>query len=675
MGCVGAVPAVSQASVLSVFAGTGAYGTPTPGPAASSPLGGPEDVATDSSGNVFIADSDADVVEKVTPAGTLSIVAGDGSYGSPTPGPATSSDLDGPQGVAVDAAGDVYIADSSNNEVEMVTPGGTLSIVAGTGSAGAPTPGAATSSELRHPYMVAVDPSGNLFIDDEDNNEIEKVAPGGTLSIFAGTGSQSPAVAGPATSSGMGDVRGLATDAAGDVYIADDYNSEIEKVTPSGTLSIIAGDGTYGTETPGPALSSMLANPGGMAIDSTGDIYLASAGSSLVDEITPSGTLSIIAGTGTQGAPTAGPPLSSDLGQPSGVALNPAGDTYYIADSVNDVIEKVGPPTAVVPTPAPTPTPTPVPVPTPAPTPVPTPAPMPSPVSVGVGAVPLAGVTVSGKGEAMLTLVCPVTPAGCDASGVLSIHLPASLLEGSASRPHAIIAAATGTVLASFSGRQIAGGQSALVAVQLKGSVLRELQTLRIRRVKVTLTVSNHLAGGAAVRTTDVLYLRVPALSAGECPVATGKLTAMTVGQVTLGLTRAWEREVLPDYTARSVHTDNFCLDDGSGIRVGYASPTLVGSVAAAGHEALMGRSVLALTANHYYTVDGVRPGTRLATVARRLHLAPAVHAGPNDWYTIPGTVGNDVLKVSHGIIDEIGIANKTLTSTRAAQRTLLSNF
>jgi sugar lactone lactonase YvrE len=350
-GSLAAMPAVSQASgsddVLSVFAGTGSYAAPTPGPATSSALGGPLDVAVDSAGNLYIADYEDDVVEKVTPSGTLSVLAGDGSYGQATPGPATSSDLNGPAGVAVDAAGDVYIADSSNNVVEKVTPGGTLSIVAGNGSSGAPTPGPATSSDLSDPYSVAVDASGDLFISDQGNNRIEKVTPDGTLSIFAGTGAQSSPVPGPATGSGMGDVRGLATDAAGNLYVADDYNEEVEKVTPSGTLSIIAGDGTYGTETPGPALSSMLANPTGMAIDPAGDLYVADSGNYVIEEITPAGTLSVIAGTGTSGSPTAGPPLNSDLAQPNGVALNPAGDAYYIADYGIGVVEKVAPPPPV----------------------------------------------------------------------------------------------------------------------------------------------------------------------------------------------------------------------------------------------------------------------------------------------------------------------------------------
>jgi hypothetical protein len=233
--------------------------------------------------------------------------------------------------------------------------------------------------------------------------------------------------------------------------------------------------------------------------------------------------------------------------------------------------------------------------------------------------------------------------------------------------------ATTGTVLASFSGQQIAGGHSALIAVQLKASVLRELQTLRIRRVKVTLTVSNHLTGGPDVTSTATLYLRIAPLAAGACPVATGQVIATTLGPVTLGATREHARHVLPGYTARNYHTDNFCLYHGSGIRVGYASTRLLGTIATA--QQMGSKIVLALTANHYYTLDGVRPGTRLATASRKLKLGKAIRWGLNTWYVIPGASSNAVLKVRHGIIQEVGIATKSLTGTRAQQRQLLSSF
>jgi DNA-binding beta-propeller fold protein YncE len=325
---------------LSIFAGTGTDGAATAGPATSSNLNYPTGVAVDSSGNVYIADYSNNVVEKVTPSGTLSVFAGTGTDGAPTAGPATSSNLNGPTGVAVDSSGNVYIADNSNHRIEKVTPSGTLSVFAGTGTKGAPTAGPATSSNLNDPTGVAVDSSGNVYIADQSGKRVVKVKPDGTLSVFAGTGTAGAPTAGPATSSNLNNPAGVAVDSSGNVYIADKSNNLVEKVTPDGTLSVFAGTGTQGSPTPGVATSSKLYGPTGVAVDSSGNVYIADRSNELVLKVTPSGTLSVFAGTGTQGAPIAGPATSSNLNHAFGVAVDSSGNVY-IVDSGNNLVEKV----------------------------------------------------------------------------------------------------------------------------------------------------------------------------------------------------------------------------------------------------------------------------------------------------------------------------------------------
>jgi sugar lactone lactonase YvrE len=353
-------PVLSPAGTLSIAAGVlGQAGAPSPGPATKSKLSDPSGVAVDRAGNLYIADPQNQVIEKVTPSGVLSVVAGVvGQSGAPAPGAATSSDLDDPVGVAVDGAGNLYVADYDNADVEKVTPAGTLSVVAGDGQSGTPTPGPATSSGLSGPVAVAVDNSGTLYIADggadggnNANDVVEKVTPAGVLSIVAGEPGQSGAPSpGPAASSELGGPVGVAVDAAGNLYIADNdaanaSTSVIEKVTPSGTLSIVAGvpGQQPSAPTPGPATSSSIGLPGGVAVDSAGDLYIPDLSNSVVYKVTASGTLSVVAGVVTQtgGSPTPGPATSSHLNDPSAVAVNNSGDVYIAGG--NSVIEKITP--------------------------------------------------------------------------------------------------------------------------------------------------------------------------------------------------------------------------------------------------------------------------------------------------------------------------------------------
>ena len=329
---------------LAAFAGNGYDQPPTPGPATSSPLSLPGGVAVDAQGDVYIADTDNSDVEKVTPAGTLSIVAGNGNPGFPTPGPASSSQLFGPQGVALDSSGDLYIADYQASELVKVTPSGTLSIIAGNSSgSGPPTPGPASASSLGEPWGVAVDSAGDVYLADYSNQVIEKITASGTLSIFAGTGTAGAPTPGTATASELNYPTGLAIDSQGNLYVADSVNSMIERITPSGTLSIVAGNGTSAPPLPGPATSSPLDNPFGVAVDGAGDIYVSDTSNNEIEEVTPAGTLSILAGNGSPGVPTYGPATSTTLWAPNDVASTPAG-ALYVADTSNNTIDLLTPP-------------------------------------------------------------------------------------------------------------------------------------------------------------------------------------------------------------------------------------------------------------------------------------------------------------------------------------------
>jgi streptogramin lyase len=339
-----AVPQVAPAGKLTVFAGNGSFGLPTPGRATKSALAGPTGIALDAHGDLFIADHANNMVEEVTAAGKLSVVAGTGKAGLPAPGPATKSALNAPSGVAVDAHGDLFIADSNNNVVEEVTPAGKLSVAVGDGKTGPPTPGPATKSALDDPSGVAVDAHGDLFVADYNNNVVAKVSPAGKLSVVAGNGHGGPPTPGPATKSSLDNPSGVAVDAHGDLFIADSNNNVVEEVTPAGKLSVVAGNGTLGPAVPGPAKSSGLQGPSGVALDAHGDVFIADWANNVVEEVTPAGKLSVAVGNGDEGPPTPGPATSSPLGGanggPTGVVVGAHG-TLFVSDQGNNVIEEV----------------------------------------------------------------------------------------------------------------------------------------------------------------------------------------------------------------------------------------------------------------------------------------------------------------------------------------------
>ncbi len=266
-----------------------------------------------------------------------------GESGAAVEGPVAGSHFNEPFAVIFDSHGNAYISDAHNREVEKVTPLGQLSIIAGNGTEGLPTPGegpnAARSSELGEPEGLAVNESGDLYIDDFHANVVEEVTPAGALSIVAGkSGERGEPTEGPATSSKLNDPSDIALDSGGDLYIDDFNNDVIEKVTPQGQLSIVAGEiGQSGAPTEGPATQSKLGEPVGVAVDrNNGNLYIADDGSHLIEEVTPAGHLSVIAGRqsapgqpGEVGAPVEGPATSSPMFYPVGVAVDQSGDVYF----------------------------------------------------------------------------------------------------------------------------------------------------------------------------------------------------------------------------------------------------------------------------------------------------------------------------------------------------------
>jgi uncharacterized protein (TIGR03437 family) len=325
--------------VISTVAGSQAPGfSGDNGPAASAQLNGPTAVVVDSAGDLYIADTNNQRIRKVS-NGVISTLAGNGTHGySGDNGPAAGAQLDNPCGLAVDSLGGVYIADSSNNRIRKVSAG-VITTVAGNGTPGfSGDAGPATSAHVAYPQGVAVDSAANLYIADTSNNRIRKVS-NGVITTVAGGGA-SLGDNGPATSAQLANPQGVALDSAANLYIADTSNSRIRRVS-NGVISTVVGNGTVGfSGDNGPAASAQLANPWGVAVDSAANLYIADYGNNRVRKVS-GGVISTVAGNGTRGfSGDNGPPTSAQLYDPGGLAVDSAGN-LYIADYGNNRIRKV----------------------------------------------------------------------------------------------------------------------------------------------------------------------------------------------------------------------------------------------------------------------------------------------------------------------------------------------
>ncbi len=329
-------------TITTVAGGCGQFCTLADGmPAVGAPLFNPAQMALDTSGNLYVVDSNLGLVSKVSPSGSISTVAGLVRNGqavsgySGDGGPATQAMLDYPNGLAVDSAGNLYIADTLNQRVRKVTPNGMITTIAGNGTLnGAGDGGPATQASIINPNALAFDTAGNLYI--SQTYYVRKVTPGGTISTVAGNflaiSSLSSGDGGPATSTFISPY-GLAVDPAGNIYFSDTWmKNAVRKVSPSGIITTVAG-GTAGSfqGDGGPATAAGLYMPNGVAVDSTGNLYIADTGDNRV-RVVSGGVINTIAGTGalnTSG--DGGPATSAALCNPTGILVGPGG-VIYVSD-------------------------------------------------------------------------------------------------------------------------------------------------------------------------------------------------------------------------------------------------------------------------------------------------------------------------------------------------------
>ena len=310
-------------------------------------------MAVDGTGNVYIQDFSR--IRKVDASSIIDTIAGGGEKGVGGDGvPAAGTFLDQPRGVAVDAAGNIYIAEWGRHRIRKIDTLGFIHTIAGTGESGFSGDGVpATSAMLAFPLGVAVDTAGNVYIADALNHRIRRIDILGVIETIAGSGDgvseenftgDYGGDSGPATGALLARPDDIAVDDMGNVYIADTFNHRIRKVDASGIIDTIAGTGEIGFDGDGgPATEAWLDEPRGVATDGAGNLYIADAGNNRIRKVDATGTITTIAGTGGIGVDgDGGPATSALLASPGGVALDAAGNVF-IADMVNHRIRKLTP--------------------------------------------------------------------------------------------------------------------------------------------------------------------------------------------------------------------------------------------------------------------------------------------------------------------------------------------
>ena len=328
---------------VTTLAGTVLTGGSADGTGTNATFSRPSGVAVDSSGTVYVADTDNHRIRKITPAGVVTTLAGS-TLGS-TNGTGTNAQFNAPTGVAVDSAGNVYVAEQTNHRIRRITPAGVVTTLAGSTAAFAN--GTGTNAQFNTPYGVAVDSAGNVYVADQSNHLIRKIGSGviqvplnrAVVTTFAGNGTPS-AINGTGTSATFQFPTGLAVDSVGNIYVGEQNNNRIRRITTTGVVSTLAGSGNA-TFADGTGAGASFNLPYGVAVDSSGTVYVADTDNHRIRKITPAGVVTTLAGQSTTGN-TDGTGTNARFFYPYGVAVDSTGNVY-VGDRSNNRIRRITP--------------------------------------------------------------------------------------------------------------------------------------------------------------------------------------------------------------------------------------------------------------------------------------------------------------------------------------------
>lgn len=317
---------MTSAGVVTTIAGRAA-GLPgfADGPGPDARFSFPMDLVADSAGNVFVADYLNDVIRKVSPSGAASTFAGTPEVCGFVDGPVASARFCNPAGVAVDASGTLYVSDSTNNAIRKVSPEGTVTTLAGDGWGGS-RDGTGPAARFSEPWGIAVDAAGNVWVADSMNHTIRRITPSGVVTTVAGAAGQQGSTDGSGNGARFYEPAGVAVDRFGNVFVADSRNGTIRKVTPGGVVTTIAGLAGYGGREDGTGGEARFGYPIGIRVDGSGNLYVADLSNSALRRVTPDGVVTTLGGSSGLGGGADGTGRAAQLGALYGVAVRYTGE-------------------------------------------------------------------------------------------------------------------------------------------------------------------------------------------------------------------------------------------------------------------------------------------------------------------------------------------------------------
>jgi serine/threonine-protein kinase len=327
---------LTQAQVeVSTFAGAGTAGTQN-GPKAQATFNFPYDLVIDAKGTVYISDYFVSLIRKITPAGIVSTFAGGYPQGK-TNGKGTDARFAYPSCMVLDAVGNIYVSDAINNQIRKITPDSVVTTFAGSGAPGSADGNAATAT-FNKPVGMAMDAAGNIYVGESYNNKIRKITPDGVVSTFAGSG-----VVGHADGIGMAatfrNIQGITIDKQGSLYVADAGNNLIRKIDKGGVVTTLAGSVGQPGNINGTGTLASFNYPSDVAVDVLGNVYVADQENNLIRKITPDGVVSTLAGTGSPGNAN-GIGATASFNYPTSLFIDNYGN-IFVTDAGSDLIRKI----------------------------------------------------------------------------------------------------------------------------------------------------------------------------------------------------------------------------------------------------------------------------------------------------------------------------------------------